>query len=44
MQGHNSWLWNLILGNMGNLLEEVMTKGVNGGTKLHECLQYPESH
>ena len=26
MQGHNSWLWNLILGNMGNLLEEVMTR------------------
>ena len=34
MQGHNSWLWNLILGNMGNLLEEVMTKGVNGGTSF----------
>ena len=34
MQGHNSWLWNLILGNMGNLLEEVMTRGVNGGTSF----------
>ena len=34
MQGHNSWLWNLILGNMGYLLEEVMTKGVNGGTSF----------
>ena len=34
MQGHNSWLWNLILSNMGNLLEEVMTKGVNGGTSF----------
>ncbi len=44
MQGHNSWLWNLILGNMGNLLEEVMTKGVNGGTSFDERLQYPESH
>ena len=34
IQGHNSWLWNLILGNMGNLLEEVMTRGVNGGTSF----------
>ncbi|EJW94201.1 hypothetical protein EVA_17692 [gut metagenome] len=34
MQGHNSWLWNLVLGNMGNLLEKVMTKGVNGGTSF----------
>ncbi len=42
MQGHNSWLWNLILGNMGNLLEEVMTRGVNGGTSFMSAFQYPE--
>ena len=31
MQGHNSWLWNLIVANMQHLMETIMTKGVNGG-------------
>ena len=28
MQGHNSWLWNLMLGNKMPFMEEIMTKGV----------------
>lgn len=31
MQGHDSWLWNLMLANMSDLFEKLMTKGVNGG-------------
>ena len=34
MQGHNSWLWNLILANCADLMEEIMTSGVNGGTSF----------
>ncbi len=42
MQGHNSWLWNLILGNMGNLLEDSDDQGCERRYQLHECLQHPE--
>ena len=31
MQGHNSWLWNLILANFRDLMEDLMVKGYNGG-------------
>lgn len=34
MQGHNSWLWNLILANFRDMMEEIMTKGYNGGTSF----------
>ena len=34
MQGHNSWLWNLMLGNKMPFMEEIMTKGVKGGTSF----------
>ena len=32
MQGHNSWLWNLMLANFSDLMEELMVKGYNGGS------------
>lgn len=34
MQGHNSWLWNLILANFGDMMEDIMTTGYNGGTSF----------
>lgn len=34
MQGHNSWLWNLMLANFGDLMEQLMTTGYNGGTSF----------
>ena len=32
MQGHNSWLWNLVLGNFSDLITEIMVTGYNGGS------------
>lgn len=34
MQGHNSWLWNLILANFSDLMTEIMVNGYNGGTSF----------
>ncbi|MFR6438533.1 MAG: hypothetical protein ACLUPA_04275 [Phocaeicola massiliensis] len=34
MQGHNSWLWNLILANFPDLMTEIMVSGHNGGTSF----------
>ena len=34
MQGHNSWLWNLMLANMPELMERIMVNGVKGGTSF----------
>lgn len=34
MQGHNSWLWNLILANFRDLMEEIMVGGYNGGASF----------
>lgn len=31
MQGHNSWLWNLLLANFRDLMEQVMVSGYDGG-------------
>ena len=28
MQGHNSWLWNLVLANFRDLMEEIMVSGL----------------
>ena len=32
MQGHNSWLWNLLLANFRGFIEKVMTDGVDGAS------------
>ena len=34
MQGHNSWLWNLVLANFRDLMEEIMVSGYNGGSSF----------
>ncbi|MDO4158869.1 MAG: hypothetical protein Q4D41_00245 [Prevotellaceae bacterium] len=34
MQGHNSWLWNLIIANFSDLMTEILTSGYNGGTSF----------
>lgn len=34
MQGHNSWLWNLILANFSDMMTEIMVSGYNGGTSF----------
>ena len=34
LQGHNSWLWNLILANFSDLMSEIMVGGYNGGTSF----------
>ena len=34
MQGHNSWLWNLILANFSEMMTEIMVNGYNGGTSF----------
>ena len=34
MQGHNSWLWNLVLANFRDLIEEIMVSGYNGGSSF----------
>ncbi|MDO4929633.1 MAG: hypothetical protein Q4E59_00710 [Bacteroidales bacterium] len=34
MQGHNSWLWNLILANFSDLMTSIMTSGYNGGVSF----------
>ena len=34
LQGHNSWLWNLLIANLSDLMEQLMTTGYNGGTSF----------
>lgn len=34
MQGHNSWLWNLVLANFSELMSEIMVSGYNGGSSF----------
>lgn len=37
MQGHNSWLWNLLLANFSDRMETLMTTGVNGGASFRSA-------
>lgn len=41
MQGHNSWLWNLILGNCSDMITEVLT---NGGFRSAFSVQNALNH
>ena len=34
MQGHNSWLWNLIVANCWDMIVEIMVSGWNGGASF----------
>ena len=34
MQGHNSWLWNLVLANFSEMMEQIMVSGYGGGTSF----------
>ena len=37
MQGHDSWLWNLLVANFSGLRETLMTTGVNGGASFRSA-------
>lgn len=37
MQGHDSWMWNLLLANFADLRETLMTTGVNGGASFRSA-------
>ena len=34
MQGHNSWLWNLVVANCWDMIVEIMVNGWNGGASF----------
>lgn len=37
MQGHDSWLWNLLIANFADVRETLMTTGVNGGASFRSA-------
>lgn len=37
MQGHDSWLWNLLIANFADVRETLMTDGVNGGASFRSA-------
>lgn len=37
MQGHDSWIWNLMIANFADLRETLMTDGVNGGASFRSA-------
>lgn len=37
MQGHDSWLWNLLIANFADVRETLMTEGVNGGASFRSA-------
>ena len=37
MQGHDSWLWNLLIANFSGLRETLMTTGVGGGASFRSA-------
>lgn len=37
MQGHDSWLWNLLIANFPDVRETLMTTGVNGGASFRSA-------
>lgn len=37
MQGHDSWLWNLLIANFADVRETLMTAGINGGASFRSA-------